>query len=647
LGAGVAVLSTQSRPRAARRRQSLDAFPRVGFTSDGRGNDGSTPRLGALPALSVSAAAGVLTTAIAFTGARFGVGWSDALFWTGLLTLFVPPAIVSALPRVSRRERIGCVVLIVIGAYLVKVAHSPVEFVFVDEFAHWRTAADILATGRLFADNPLSIVSPFYPGLELVTAAVSSVAGISIYAAGVIVLAAARLILTLALFLGIEELSGSGRLAGLACVVYAGNSNFIFWSGEFAYESLSLPLGIFIVYLAVRGMRSVDRRRPFDIAMLLAGFALVLTHHLTSYALLALLAVWALIAFIARRRGRNFLMPPVGVAVALAAWTATWLYVAGPVTGRYLLPVIGNEVEAIVRFVSGTEPIKTFFQGDPTLVSPPWERVVAISAVALVALVLSVSLVRFAQRAPTWRRFRVNGLAYAFAVGGLLYFPVQGLRAIAGTTEVSNRAGALLFVPVGFICAIGIHYLWLTRRTTPIRLATFGAFATLVFMGGVIIGFPRWARLPGEYVVSGDARAIQPESLSASAWLRRTFGTDNNLLADQTNELIMGSYGGQNIRHGLSWVYFSPRLGREEFDALTRSSVRFIVVDLRVTTMLPVAGYYYESGEPDAGRHTEPMALAQLERFDGSSVLARVFDSGNIRIYAFNPDAATGSLQTR
>ena len=232
----------------------------------------------------------------------------------------------------------------------------------------------------------------------------------------------------------------------------------------------------------------------------------------------------------------------------------------------------------------------------------------------------------------------------AFALCGLLYFPVEGLRVVQGSTEISNRAQEFLFLPIGFLCAIAFHYFWPSRRINKVRIGTLSVVVTLVFIGGVILGMPLWARMPGPYLVTGDTRAIQPESLSASTWLRSAFGTDNKVIADQTNALVMGSYGGQDVLHGLSWVFISPNLGRAEFGALRGSGVQFIVVDRRVTTMLPVVGYYYEPGEPGDGRHTEPMDPAQLQKFDKSPALTRVFDSGNIAIYALDgpPRGALG-----
>ena len=600
---------------------------------------------GALPALSVVAAIGLLICAIADTAARSGVAASDALIWLGLLTIFVPLALRLAMPAVSRPERIGCVVLLVMGMYLVKVAHSPVQFVFGDEFAHWRTAADISTTGRLFTENPLSIVSPQYPGLELITSAMSSVANISIHAAGVVILGVSRLLLALSLFLLLEALSGSSRLAGIASLLYAGNPNFVFWSAQFSYESLALPLGIFVIYVAAQRARAPVRlRRPFDVIMLIAGSALVVSHHLTAYAVIALLTVWALVALIAERRGRKFLMPPLVASFAIGVWVLIWMSVFAPTTARYLLPVVGKAVSDVLRFASGTVPTKEPFRGDPSLAAPTWERIVALGSVALIALLLLVSLVAYLRRARGWRRYRINSLTQALVLGALLFLPLQTLRALQSGTEISNRAGEFLFLPLGFVCAITLHYFWLSRGKSPWRVATFGAFATLVFMGGVILGLPPWARVPGPYLASGDTRAIQAQSLAANSWLRQAFGTGNGILADQTNAFIMGSYGQQDPQHGLSWTFFSPGFEVGELDALRRSGVDFVVVDRRVTSMMPIAGYYYEAGEPGAGRYTAPIDPAQLAKFDRVQGVARVFDSGDIVIYQITPRSATSTI---
>ena len=96
----------------------------------------------------------------------------------------------------------------------------------------------------------------------------------------------------------------------------------------------------------------------------------------------------------------------------------------------------------------------------------------------------------------------------------------------------------------------------------------------------------------------------------------------------------MGSYGEQNLVHGMSWIYFSPVLGGYEQVGLERAGVQFIVADQRLTTGLPLGGYYFERGEPGSLQHVEPLSPALLDKFDHTPFLRRIYDSGNIKIYS-------------
>ncbi len=622
-----------------------------------------------LPALSVVSAGGLVVVAAADSAARFGSGWAEGLFWVGLLVLVVPVAVRLGWSDVGRGERIGLVVLLVAGAYLVKVLYGPAGFVFADEFAHERTVADILLHGRIFEANPLSDVSPLYPGLELVTAALVSITGMSIHAAALLVVGTGRVVLALALFLLVERLAGSARLAGLAAVVYAGNPNFTFWSAQFAYESLSLPLAILVVYLCLAASTSGARR--LQVVAFVVGLAIVVTHHLTSYALVAVLAGWWLLAWI-RRRGFGARIfgsgtvalgdpggvgepgvamarpdgPPAWLVMGLAGAVLAWLVTYARATYGYLAPVVGGALQDLAGFVAGARAVKTFFQGDPSLVSPAWERAVAVAAVLLVAALLAVGLLRLVADLRANRHRPRPTLGLAFALAALAYFPLLALRALQHGTEISNRAGDFLFLPVGFIVAPVARWL-AQRRPAAVGLGALAAVIAIVFVGGVIIGTPRWARLPGSYLVSGDTRALQPESLEAADWLRATFGPGNRVIADESNALVLAGSAGQDVVHGLSWVYFSGgRLSHFELDSLREAGVRFIVVDWRLTTMPPIVGYFFESGEPGAGHHTTGLPVADLLAFERAPELTRVFDSGDIRIYerGATPMAASGSV---
>ena len=217
--------------------------------------------LGMLLPLSVVIAAGVLLIALADRAAREGGGSREALFWAGIVVIVAPVAVRLCSASPGRRERIWLVVVFGLGMYLAKVAYSPPRIAFSDEFIHLRSVQDDLATGHLFSFNPLLPEAARYPGLGDVTVALVRLTGLSISTAGYIVIGAARLVLMLVIALMVERLSGSARVGGLAAFLYAANPNFLYWSAQFSYESLALPLVTFVIFLvAVRSTPGASRR---------------------------------------------------------------------------------------------------------------------------------------------------------------------------------------------------------------------------------------------------------------------------------------------------------------------------------------------------------------------------------------------------
>ncbi len=134
-------------------------------------------------------------------------------------------------------------------------------------------------------------MTPNYPGLEGATSALMRLTGLSSYGAGIVIVGAARLSLMVALFLLFTRISGSARTAGLGAAIYAGNFNFLFWGAQFSYESLALPLFV-VVLMAVAEREAAPREwaREWAVPIVLGIAAIVVTHHLTSYAVAVFLA---------------------------------------------------------------------------------------------------------------------------------------------------------------------------------------------------------------------------------------------------------------------------------------------------------------------------------------------------------------------
>ena len=83
------------------------------------------------------------------------------------------------------------------------------------------------------------------------TAAISSVTGVSIFISGLVLIGLMRVVMMAALFL-IFEAPPPARIAVLATVLYAANPNFVFFNAQWAYESFSLPIALVAVALAAR-----------------------------------------------------------------------------------------------------------------------------------------------------------------------------------------------------------------------------------------------------------------------------------------------------------------------------------------------------------------------------------------------------------
>jgi hypothetical protein len=163
--------------------------------------------------------AGIAAIAGADILSRRGSAAADYLLWPGLVAIIAPVAIRLTSRSASRLEIMGLVTFASLAIYLVKVLYSPSVFLFSDEFVHLRNAQLATATGHLFNSNTLLPETVGYPGLASATSAFASIMGLGTFSAGLLVIGTARLMLGLALFLLVENLSRSSRVAGLAVLL--------------------------------------------------------------------------------------------------------------------------------------------------------------------------------------------------------------------------------------------------------------------------------------------------------------------------------------------------------------------------------------------------------------------------------------------
>ena len=596
----------------------------AGLESDARARS-----LGLTPSLAVCAAAGLLLITLADERSRAMTSQSQALFWVGIL--FIYGAIVSRLvhPAPGRSERLALSGLLGLALYLVKVFRDPFGFTFADELVHAPNAEAILRTHHLFHENVTLAATPSYPGLESVTAALASLSGLSVYGAGLIVIGTARLLIVIGLFLLVERLLGSARAAGLAVAVYAANSNFSFFSAQFSYESLALPL-LVVVFFAYAEWRESDDRRLWMTAILLLIVAVVVTHHLTSYALAATLLVVAVSYRLFR--GTHTETPSRFAAFATAA-ALVWLVVVATKTVGYLSPVVTRAVSSVVHTISGETAPRQLFAGKSSAGrsggSGTLERGVALAAVASLLALYPVGLLR------VWRgerrELRRDPFVVVLALGGGLMFVMYGLRFAPAAWETANRSSEFLFLGLALVVPLGLFRLG-RRLAEPWFVLGATAVLTVMFAGGVVAGWTPSLRLSQPYEISAEGRIVQSEGRAMASWAGQTLGPGRRYAGAEADARLLNMYAAGLARAGqspdMSDILKSTTLIPWELPLLRKYHVRYVVTDRRERAFDNTAGYFFGFRRgPRRDVLLPPSVVTKWGRY------SRIYDSGLIVIF--------------
>jgi hypothetical protein len=555
------------------------------------------------------------------------------------IALVVPFTIYLTVLMVPRLGRLREVIVVVLGLYpaLVYRMSSPFVLAGYDEQLHNQTVMDLLRGSRLFSFNPLLHVSPYYPGLELFTAVGIRLTGLPVVLAESLVVLLCRLLFILILYHAALLVSPSRRGASLVVAFYAVSDEFYQFNAGFAYQTLALTLGLGGIYLLRRAQiadRSAARRLLF-IASLLPLIATVITHHATSWMVLAFLIAWAA----ASRKGQRKLIARAAVVmgVALAFWTAN----IAPLLVVYFSPIFSNVLQSTKAFLAGTSAHHIFGANAGTAPPADWERFVLILYTLTgtgAALVCAWVILPRAFH----NRDRMLGLLGALN----LAFPITGAAHFDPSVgELGNRASTFLFLPLALSCSLIIgRHPRVTRRpvhtNNPMRPAVLVALiagTAVTYLGGILVGSqPDWNRLPGPYLVSADFRTEDPETLAAVDWAAANILPGSTVVADRDPAVLLASkarlWPVTNPQQGLvpAQLYFSDTWGPQETAIVKGRHIHYVYVDARLAGSLPMLGYYISEGEtPKPTRIT----VADVDKFAHVPGLKAVYHHGPVTIY--------------
>ena len=319
--------------------------------------------LGLLPILTLTSTLGVLIASFAYYFSAYGSLAFEIFFLPGLLLIFVPVVVRLMSPAPSRFERICLLCVVGLCFYLVQLMISPLHFSGFDDFLAWRTADDIARSGHLFTENSMLPVGPYYPGLEIMANTLSTISGLNTFYAGVVVISAARLLMTLSLFMLYEQITESSRIAGIATIIYMTNQHFLLFDASFSYETLALPLAICMLYILVRYQTMNKDYRWIMPAAYITLLAVSVTHHMTDYVFDGLLILWAVVSlFQASSRNMRRSLATIALFGVFVSLAYAFLYKGNPVWG-YLSEYFKGAFNELGRIFIGTNTARPLFVG--------------------------------------------------------------------------------------------------------------------------------------------------------------------------------------------------------------------------------------------------------------------------------------------
>jgi hypothetical protein len=581
-----------------------------------------------LPAIVLFAGLGLLFCAVAGVLSRDSSSGAQPLLWLGVLILALPIFLRLTSREASAGERFALVLLLGLSLFAVKVIRDAPLFTFSDELVHAFNANRIHETHHVFHENPIIEVTPLYPGLEGATSALMGLTGMSSYGAGIVLVGVARLLMMGSLFLLFTRISGSARTGGLGAALYTCNFNFFFWSAQFSYESLALPLlAVVLMAVAERDAAPRDWARSWALPICLALGAIVVTHHLTSYAATGILLVLSFLFWWLRKTWKPPNPWPFAVLAGLLA--LAWLVAVASETVGYLSPVITSAIEATLETAGGTAPPRQLFAntGPDIEATPLIARAVSLLAVVILLVGLPLGLRKL------WARYRQEPFGWLFGIAAIGFFGTLALRLAPAAWETGNRLSEFLFMGLAFtIACIGVETWKIKGRAWAGRVLLTAAFGVML-VGGAISGWPWDGQLAKPLRVKAEGHEIVSPSLALAEWAKRhappgdfaASVADARLLLDQAGRISIAGES-PDVQHVLE----NESLESWMLPLLRENGLRFVATDRSALSNDGARGYFFPE-RPLKARNLLPLSAAN--KFSELSGASHIYSNGMIQVF--------------
>jgi hypothetical protein len=422
------------------------------------------------------------------------------------------------------------------------------------------------------------------------------------------------------------------RIAAFAAVIYATGPHYQFFDSYFIYQTIALPFLLLSLLAVVKMMKSKGGvANAWGVVAIAAGAVTVVSHHITSYALVGLLLLFVVVQLFLPRPARSWRVPVVLLVVA--AMVVGWDLGVATATLSYIKPIIDS---LLGRHGVLPNSHKQGVSGNLPLPDTIWEY---LSTLLLVVLVLLGAWQAWKARARD-----SNALSLGLALGALSIFIVLVVRVASGDgSELAGRAMSFALIPISIVCAAVIIDRVRKKPDGPKhgapRFANFGmavigtGVLVVLAVGGIAGGWPSYyARLPGPHRVSAYERSVDEHNLDAAAWAAAKLPRGGGVASDDFTESMFSSIGNQAYQRNLADLFLTTTYTAADRTLVKNKRITYVVADRRITEQLPAAGFYF-SPDPHQGNYKKPLAPASIDKFNSVPGVSRVYDDGTIVIY--------------
>lgn len=594
-------------------------------------------RAGTLPNTLLIVALGVFLVTFGYARGREELTFGTPLYWTGQLLIFGAIAYRVLAPSTHQIER-TCLVFVYAGVQsLIRWAYSPHDFTFIDEMQHARALRNVLDTGHLFSENYSLPISPRYPGLENIAAEFAQVTSLSPFASGVAIASISHVLTAACTLLLFREVSRSSCIASIAAILYMLNPHASYFNTSFLYEAPALPYAVLAILFAIRFATYAQNRMRYLYGLLACVALVVITHHVSALATVALLAVTALMTGILPR-ARHLALPLATCTVCALLVVAVWVFGVAPVTIEYLGKPVRDLVASVGSFVTGAS--KLSLPGPPT---PVIERLIGPLGV-MVTLVLAVGVLRSKlpcrplEECWTWLALGMYGAASVIRVmvssGAELAGRLLTYAAIFSALVLAIALARIVRQPTRDVRP-GLTPVAL-RLTPAARLTGATALAVVLLVSSIVTSMPAWyQRVPGGFWIEGYAGGIDNVGVSRAKWADENLRPGIRFAGDITSIALLSTSAGLDPVKDPGTIYYSEASGSftpEEIQHIKSNGIILVDVDLRMSQHLPIGERYFAE-DVNSGDLTEPIAIERLQKFATIPGLSRIYDSGYAHTY--------------